>query len=70
MLNIERLPAAGSNKEVLLYKRGGGGKYIKASAKMGNAFRDEEEGRDNTQVREKPGRVSGKSQKDVHAVET
>ncbi|ORY27081.1 ABC transporter [Naematelia encephala] len=31
MIQIERLPAAGSNRAVLLYKRGGGGKYIRAA---------------------------------------
>jgi hypothetical protein len=41
---IERLPAAGSNKAVLLYKRGGGGKFIRASNQNGNGPKDEEEG--------------------------
>jgi ATP-binding cassette subfamily G (WHITE) protein 2 (SNQ2) len=54
VVSIERLPAAGSNKAILLYKRGGGGKFIRASAKNGNAPRDEEEGSGETQVNEKP----------------
>jgi len=60
MINIERLPAAGSNKAVLLYKRGGGGKFIRNSAKGGEG--DEEQGQEEREVVEKPGR-SGKDNK-------
>lgn len=64
LISIERLPAAGSNKAILLYKRGGGGKFIRASAKNGNGPRDEEEGSGQTQTNEKPrGESSGKKEK-------
>jgi ABC-type multidrug transport system ATPase subunit len=52
---IERLPAAGSNKAVLLYRRGGGGRFIRAAAAE-NEARDEEQGNQPTQaVNEKSG---------------
>jgi ATP-binding cassette subfamily G (WHITE) protein 2 (SNQ2) len=63
-VTIERLPAAGSNKAILLYKRGGGGKFIRASAQNGNEPKDEEEGAGETQVTEKPSNKNGKSKKD------
>ncbi|WWC67189.1 uncharacterized protein I206_101096 [Kwoniella pini CBS 10737] len=56
MISIERLPAAGSNKSILLYKRGGGGKFIRASNQNGNAPQDEEQGGSEMQTNEKPGR--------------
>ncbi len=69
MVTIERLPAAGSNKAILLYKRGGGGKFIRATQQNGNGPRDEEEGQENAQAVEKPGK-SDKPPEGVHAVET
>ncbi|WWC57723.1 uncharacterized protein I303_100257 [Kwoniella dejecticola CBS 10117] len=56
MFTIERLPAAGSNKAILLYKRGGGGKFIRASNQNGNAPKDEEQGGSDMQTNEKPSR--------------
>lgn len=53
-IQTERLPAANSNRAVLLYKRGGGGKYIKQVNKNGTDPRDEEEGAATVQVGEKP----------------
>ena len=53
MVTIERLPAAGSNKAILLYKRGGGGKFIRAANEHGTSPRDEEEGSAETQTNEK-----------------
>lgn len=44
MIGTERLPAAGSTKAYLYYKRGGGGKFIKQAAENGDSPRDEEEG--------------------------
>ncbi|WWD19932.1 hypothetical protein CI109_104404 [Kwoniella shandongensis] len=70
LLSIERLPAAGSNKAILLYKRGGGGKFIRATAKNGNGPKDEEEGTGEKQNTNKNGEVSDDSIKDVHSVET
>ncbi|KAK8853503.1 hypothetical protein IAR55_004210 [Kwoniella newhampshirensis] len=70
VVSIERLPAAGSNKAILLYKRGGGGKFIRATAKNGNGPKDEEEGRGQKQNTNQSGEVSDDSIKDVHAVET
>jgi len=76
---IERLPAAGSNQAILLYKRGGGGKFIRASNQNGDEPRDEEEGSARTQVTEKPsgGRAKkgekGKEdqpKEEIHAAET
>lgn len=65
MFSIERLPAAGSNKSVLLYKPGGGGKFIRAAAKNGNEPRDEEEGGGEGQAVEKPrGEKSGNDNKE------
>ncbi len=55
IIQTERLPAAGSNRAVLLYKRGGGGKFIRAANQNGTAPRDEEEGQGYAQVGEKPG---------------
>ena len=60
MVTIERLPAAGSNKAILLYKRGGGGKFIRAANERGTSPRDEEEGSAETQTNEKAQR--GESQ--------
>ncbi|OCF60041.1 ABC transporter [Kwoniella mangroviensis CBS 10435] len=60
MITIERLPAAGSNKAILLYKRGGGGKFIRASNQNGNAPRDEEQGNSEMQTNEKPGKKGDK----------
>jgi len=69
MIATERQPAAGSNRTVLLYKRGGGGKFIRQANKNGTQPRDGEEGTDNAQLGEKPGRtVSAASE--VHAEET
>jgi hypothetical protein len=59
---IERLPAAGSNKATLLYKPGGGGKFIKQANKNGQEPRDEEEGAGAMQTNEKAGN-KGKSEK-------
>ena len=69
---IERLPAAGSNQAILLYKRGGGGKFIRASNQNGDEPRDEEEGTGRTQVNEKPGKGSEDVdlKKEIHAAET
>ncbi|WVQ75759.1 ABC transporter G family member 14 [Cryptococcus sp. DSM 104548] len=41
---IEKIPAAASTKSVLLYKPGGGGKYIRQAQQKGRASRDEEDG--------------------------
>lgn len=49
MFLTERLPAAGSTKSYLYYKRGGGGKFIKSAANNGDQPRDEEEGSAPTQ---------------------
>jgi hypothetical protein len=74
VLVIERLPAAGSNRAVLLYKRGGGGKFIRASNQQGNEPRDEEEGSNSAQPTEKPAGRNGQSgsdeQDEVHAEKT
>lgn len=74
MITIERLPAAGSNQAVLLYKRGGGGKFIRASNQQGNEPKDEEQGGSAAQVTEKPSGKKGESQGDekeqVHADKT
>lgn len=74
---IERLPAAGSNRAVLLYKRGGGGKFIRASNQQGNEPRDEEEGSGTAQTTEKSAGkgkngTTGKSgeEEQVHAEKT
>ncbi|WVW81393.1 hypothetical protein I302_103385 [Kwoniella bestiolae CBS 10118] len=56
VITIERLPAAGSNKAILLYKRGGGGKFIRASNQNGNEPKDEEQGGAPMQTNEKPGK--------------
>ncbi|WWC85443.1 uncharacterized protein L201_000306 [Kwoniella dendrophila CBS 6074] len=61
MITIERLPAAGSNQAILLYKRGGGGKFIRASNQNGNAPKDEEQGRGEMQTTEKSGNRSGEN---------
>lgn len=37
---IERIPAAGSNRAVLLYKRGGGGRYIRSQKEEGENEKD------------------------------
>lgn len=63
MVLTERLPAAGSTKAYLYYKRGGGGKFIKSSAQNGNQPRDEEEGSAPTQhVGESSNGEKGKGQ--------
>jgi hypothetical protein len=54
-ISIERSPAAGSNQAILLYQRGGGGKFIRASAQSGNAPKDREEGQGDKVTRSKPG---------------
>lgn len=64
LASIERLPAAGSNKAILLYKRGGGGKFIRAAAKNGTEPRDEEEGAASTQPTEKAQRGAEKESKE------
>lgn len=56
IIQTERLPAAGSNRATLLYKRGGGGKFIRSANQNGTEPRDEEEGEGYQQVNEKPGR--------------
>jgi hypothetical protein len=57
LINIENLPAAGSNKAVLLYKRGGGGKFIKSSKKDA----EDANSREGTVVNEKVGRSEGEA---------
>ncbi|CAK9785424.1 ABC transporter [Cutaneotrichosporon oleaginosum] len=54
MIFLERLPAAGSTQGVTLYKRGGGGAFIKAAEKNGTLPRDEEEGGEAAVTSEKP----------------
>ncbi|WRT63331.1 uncharacterized protein IL334_000236 [Kwoniella shivajii] len=66
-ITIERLPAAGSNKAILLYKRGGGGKFIRASNQNGNEPKDEEQGGSTMQTNEKSGR-SGKQEETPEGV--
>lgn len=59
MWATERLPAAGSTKAFLLYKRGGGGKFIKSSHANGAQARDEEEGSGETQAIGESGHSNG-----------
>jgi len=68
MITIERLPAAGSNKAILLYKRGGGGKFIRASQQNGTGPKDVEEGKGEKQVVEKSG-GKGDPEKAAHKSE-
>ena len=60
IIQTERLPAAGSNKAILLYKRGGGGKFIREANQHGSEPRDEEQGVESGQATEKA-RVKGSS---------
>jgi hypothetical protein len=50
MIMLELQPAAGSTKNVLLFKQGGGGDYIRLAAEKGVMPIDEEEGPDEAQV--------------------
>ena len=52
MLAAELMPAAGSAKAYLLYKRGGGGQLVQKAASRGTTARDEEEGQYDTQIKE------------------
>lgn len=54
-ITLERIPAAGSNKATLLYKPGGGGKFIKKANQNGSTPKDEEEGSGAMQTNEKAG---------------
>ncbi|WWC95636.1 hypothetical protein V866_002501 [Kwoniella sp. B9012] len=50
---IELLPAAGTTKSMLLYKRGGGGRFIREAKKNGSSPKDEEDGPSHTQLYDK-----------------
>ncbi|WVQ84782.1 hypothetical protein IAT38_006939 [Cryptococcus sp. DSM 104549] len=65
---IEMIPAAGSTKSVLLYKPGGGGRFIRNARANGGMARDEEEGSQGTQVNEKAGAGGSGDVGEVHAV--
>lgn len=70
IIQTERLPAAGSNKANLLYKRGGGGKYIREANKNGTGPKDEEEGSGHAQTTEKPRAEKTSEKTEVQASET
>lgn len=67
-LMIEMIPAAGSTKSVLLYKPGGGGKYIRNAQKNGASPRDEEDGPNDSQLNEKSQGTSDGTAAEVQAV--
>ena len=69
-VSIERLPAAGSDKTILLYKRGSGGKFVRAQAKKGNERTDPEAASRSTPVNGQPTNAVDEKLPDVHAVET
>ncbi|KAG8863780.1 hypothetical protein FRB96_007617 [Tulasnella sp. 330] len=62
MVGTERQKAAGSTQNYLLYKRGGGDKYIQKAALHGNEPRDEEEAHEAHAV----GKSGRQSNGDVH----
>ncbi|KAG9016077.1 hypothetical protein FRB93_011551 [Tulasnella sp. JGI-2019a] len=66
MVGTERLKAAGSTKNFLLYKRGGGDKYIQQAALHGNQPRDEEEAQEMQTV----GKSGRQSNGNVHTTST
>lgn len=72
MFVIERLPAAGSNRAILLFKRGGGGRFIQTANKRGTGPRDEEEGNDPSRVTEESTGQTSRKVKDteLHADRT
>ncbi|OWZ67668.1 hypothetical protein AYX14_01471 [Cryptococcus neoformans] len=67
-LMIEMIPAAGSTKSILLYKPGGGGKYIRNAQMNGVSPRDEEDGPNDSQLNEKSQGTSDNTAAEVHAV--
>lgn len=67
-LMIEMIPAAGSTKSILLYKPGGGGKYIRNAQMNGVSPRDEEDGPNDSQINEKSQGTSDNTAAEVHAV--
>ncbi|WWD20474.1 hypothetical protein CI109_104950 [Kwoniella shandongensis] len=69
---IEMVPAAGTTRSVLLYKRGGGGRYLKQAKRDAGQPRDEEDGPNQTHLYEKHGHSSDGSvvEDRVHAAQT